>query len=116
MSILAECPICKRKQSVKNKICRECEEDLDRGKRSKRVRYWISYRLPGGKQRREPVGYSISKARDAERKRRGQKRENRIFEILPESKMTFSDLTEWYLITGERKSSRFLRYYRDQTR
>ena len=97
MSILAECPICGRKQSLKNKLCGSCCEDLDKAKRSKRVLYWINYRLPGGKQRREPVGHSISEARDAEGKRRGQRRENRIFEILPESKMTFKELTEWYL-------------------
>ena len=104
MSILAQCPICRRKQAVGNKICAGCGHDLDRAKKSKKVRYWVSYRLPGGKQRREPVGYSISKARDADGKRRGQKRENRIFEILPESKMTFDEMIDWYLdlpsITG----------------
>ena len=96
MSILAECTICKRKQSVKNKLCK-CGEDLDKAKRSRKVRFWIDFRLPNGKQRREPVGYSITEARDAEGKRRSQKRENRIFDMLPESKMTFNELTEWYL-------------------
>ncbi|MFQ6079247.1 MAG: alkaline phosphatase family protein, partial [Thermodesulfobacteriota bacterium] len=66
-------------------------------KRSKKVRYWIVYRVPGGKQRWEPVGYSVEEARDAEGKRRGQKRENRIFDIKPETKMTFNELTEWFL-------------------
>lgn len=96
MAILAECPICHRKQSTKNKVCK-CGESLDKAKRGKRVNYWISYRLPGGKQRREVVGKSIEKARDAIGKRRGQKREGRIFDMLPESKMTFSELAEWYL-------------------
>ena len=96
MSILAECPFCLRKQSLKNKLC-SCGEDLDKLKRSRKVRYWINYRLPGGKQRRELVGYSITEARDAEGKRRSQKREGRIFDMLPESKMTFSELSEWYL-------------------
>ena len=62
MSILAECPYCKRKQSLKNKRCK-CGEDLDKLKRSRKVRFWINYRLPGGKQRREPVGYSIAEAK-----------------------------------------------------
>jgi integrase len=66
-------------------------------KRSKKVRYWIVYRVPGGKQRWEPVGYSVEEARDAEGKRRGQKRENRIFDIKPEAKMTFNELTGWFL-------------------
>ena len=96
MAILAECPICRNKQSVKNKKCK-CGEDLDRAKRSQRVRYWIDFRIPGGKSRREPVGYSIEDARAADGKRRGQKRENRFFDMLPESKMTFSELSEWYL-------------------
>ncbi len=96
MSILAECPLCRKKQSNKNKIC-TCGQDLDKAKRSQRVRYWISFRFPGGKQRREPVGFSLEEARDAEGKRRSQKRENRIFDMLPESKISFNELTKWYL-------------------
>ena len=96
MAILAECPKCRRKQSVKNKSC-TCGQDLDKAKRSRNVKYWISYRLPGGKQRRELIGTSIEEARDAEGKRRTQKRENRIFDILMDSKITFKELTEWYL-------------------
>jgi len=53
--------------------------------------------MPGGKQRRELIGTSIEEARDAEGKRRSQKRENRIFDILPESKIKFRELSEWYL-------------------
>lgn len=98
MAILAECPICRRKQSLKNKYC-PCGEDLIKAKRSKRVRYWIDYRLPGGKQKREPVNYSIEDARDAHAKRRSQKREmgNRFYEVVQEQKMTFKELAKWYL-------------------
>ncbi len=96
MAILAECPYCHRKQSVRNKGC-GCGADLDRFKKSKKVRYWISYYLPGGKQRREAVGYSIEEARDAEGKRRGQKREGRIFDIKADIKTTFAELSKWYL-------------------
>jgi len=74
-----------------------CGLDLDKAKRSKKVKYWIQYRLPGGKQRKEYVGKSIEEARDADGKRRVQKRENRIFEMLPEANMTFNELAEWYL-------------------
>jgi len=45
--------------------------------------------LAGRKQRWEEVGYSIEGAKDAEGKRRDQKREGRIFDIKPEAKMTF---------------------------
>jgi len=34
-----------------------------KAKKSKRVRFWINYRLPGGKQKREYVGLSIEEAR-----------------------------------------------------
>jgi integrase len=43
------------------------------------------------------VGYSIEEARDAEGKRRGQKREGHIFDMLPDSKKTFAELAEWFL-------------------
>ena len=59
--------------------------------------------MPDGKQRRESVGFSIEEARDADGKRRSQKRENRIFDILPESKITFKELAEWYLSNSKVK-------------
>lgn len=96
MAILAECPICKRRQAVSNKVCR-CGEKLDKAKRSGRVRYWIDYYLPGRKHRRELVGTSVEEARAAIGKRLGQKRENRIFDLLPDSKKTFAELAAWYL-------------------
>lgn len=60
MGILQECPICRKKQSNKIKNC-SCGENLEKAKRSKRVRYWINYRI-NGKQRRESVGFSITEA------------------------------------------------------
>ncbi|HYA01606.1 MAG TPA: hypothetical protein VEI04_00650 [Syntrophobacteria bacterium] len=92
MAILAECPRCDKKQAGKNKLC-SCGEDLVKAERSQRVRYWIAHRVEG-KQRREVVGFSINEARDADGKRRVQKRENRIFEMLPEAKMTVKELTD----------------------
>ncbi len=53
MTILAECPRCRKKQGAKNRAC-VCGEDLVQAKKSKRIRYWIDYRVKG-KQRREPV-------------------------------------------------------------
>jgi len=103
MAILQECPRCHTKQSNKNKVCK-CTLDLDKAKRSKTVRFWISYRMPDGKQRRESVAkivgcdpYSIKDARDADSKKSVQKRERRLFDPLPEESMTFAELCEWYL-------------------
>jgi integrase len=98
--ILAECPSCHTKQSVRNKAC-VCGEDLVAAKRGKRVKYWIRYDLPSevGKRRmrQEAVGFSIEEARASEGKRKSQKREGRILDIRPDTKMTFKELTEWYL-------------------
>ena len=102
MSILAQCPICRQKQSIKNKVCK-CGENLDKAKRSRRIKYWVNFRLPNGKQRREPVKgeginpYSIEDARKYDAKRKIQKAENRILDIKQDSTMTFDELTEWYL-------------------
>jgi len=96
MAVLAECPICHKKQCTSNRVC-SCGEDLVKAKKSQRVHFWITYRLPGGKQKRESVGFSIKEAQDAEGKRRSQKRENRIFDIKPDAKMTFDELANWFL-------------------
>ena len=102
MAILAECPFCHKKQATKNKRC-TCGADLDQLKGSKKVKYWISYRLPNGKQKREAVSgedvnsYSIESAREMESKRIVQKKEKRIFDIKEDTRMTFAELAEWYL-------------------
>lgn len=100
MAILAECPMCHRKQATKNKLCVSCGDDLEKAKRSKRVKYWIHYRLPGGKQKWELIGNSIEEARDIQNERRRQKRRN---EIIPNSKIIFKELSEWYLDIEEVK-------------
>ena len=106
MSVLAECPYCHRRQTVKNKKCISrngigCGADLEKARRAGKVHFWITYRLPGGKQRFEKLtgekATSIEYARDADAKRKVQKRENRIFDIKPETKMTFKELSNWYL-------------------
>jgi len=52
MAILAECPLCHRKQAVKNQRCAGgCGNDLVKAKRGGKVRYWIYYRTLNGKQR-----------------------------------------------------------------
>jgi len=65
--------------------------------------------LRRGKQRRESIGYSIKEAKTADGKRKVQKRENRIFDVLPKNKITFQELTEWYLNLESVKMLRSLR-------
>lgn len=103
MSIAAQCPACRRRQSIKNKMC-SCGANLDEAKKAKQVQYWIDYYLPSGKRKREPAGYSIKDAQAAEGKKRGQKKENRLFDVLPEANMTFQDLADWYLRLEKVKS------------
>ena len=107
MAILIQCE-CRTKQSAKNKVCTQCSADLDKLKKQKRIKYWICYRLACGKQRFECVGRSYEDARAAEGKRLSQKREGRFFEMMPQSKITFKKLSEWYL---ERKPVKKLKSY-----
>ena len=106
MGILAECPVCRVKQSIKNKSCKKCSENLDKSKKSKRVKYWINYRLDDGRQKRQVVGFSISEARDALGKKMAQKREGRLFDVKADTKMTFEELTKWYLDLEKVKSQK----------
>jgi integrase len=98
MAIKAECPLCHKKQSVKNKVC-SCGQDMDKAKRSKKVKYHITYRV-NGKQKQEFVGHSIEDARNADAGRKTQKRENKLEDILDiqaDARMTFNEFTAWYI-------------------
>lgn len=97
MAILAQCPVCKTRQSIRKKFCPKCGENLDKAKKAKRVTYWISYRLPSGKQKQEPVGISIDGARAADGKRKAQKKEGKLFDIREDATMTFQEFSDWYL-------------------
>jgi len=99
MAILQECTACHKKQSVRNRKC-SCGNDLMKARRAQRAQYFIDYRMPDGRQKRESVGYSYDEARAAEGKRLSQKKEGRIFDMLPESKMTMKQLSAWYLGLG----------------
>lgn len=102
--ILAECPVCHRKQSVKNKICNAgCGVDLDREKKAKKVRYHIYYTV-NGKQKREAVGayedldaYSLDDAKDLLSDRRVKKRKKEAFHLPEYDEKTFKELQDWYL-------------------
>jgi integrase len=100
MAIQTQCPLCKTRQSMRRKIC-TCGEDLDKAKRSKRVKYWVAYRLPGGMQKVECVGDSLDDAKDIDAERRSQKARGG----LPyKSKITFDELAKWYFHLEKVKS------------
>ncbi|MFC1494649.1 tyrosine-type recombinase/integrase, partial [Thermodesulfobacteriota bacterium] len=87
-----------------------CGTDLDKEKKSKKVKYHLVYRV-NGKQKWESVstfddlnGYSIEDARKAHSKRVVQKAENTILDIKQDFKMTFKQLSDWYLELEKVKS------------
>jgi integrase len=104
MAILAECPRCHKKQSIRNKACK-CGADLDQEKRRKKVFYHIVYRIDGKQVWRSLSSFekvkpnSLKDAKLIEGSFRKAKKENRldIFDIQPEATMTFKELSEWYL-------------------
>jgi len=96
MGVMVQCPICRVKQSVNNKRCK-CGEDLVKAKRSKRVKYWIYYRIPGSRRlHNQIVGDDLQDAKDAFAKRMVQKREHKFFDMLPKANLTFAELFKWY--------------------
>jgi integrase len=95
--ILAECPDCWLKQANKNKRC-QCGCDLDKAKKSRRVKYYVGYREPGHKNMKKTcVGYSLDDARTLDGKYRALKRERPATLLHHKSKLTFSELIGWYL-------------------
>lgn len=93
MAVTAQCPVCRKRQSLRNKVC-GCGERLDTAKRSGRVKYWVEYRLPGGKKKVEYVGNSLEDAKDTDAERRTQKARG----ALPyKTKITFEELKEWFV-------------------
>ena len=97
MGVMVQCPICRIRQSLDNKRCK-CGEDLVKAKRSKRVKYWIEYRIPGSRRcYRQVVGNDLKDAQDAFAKRKVQRREHKFFDMLPRANSTFAELFKWYL-------------------
>jgi len=103
MAILMECPVCRKRQKVSKNKCL-CGEDLQKARKSERVKFHVTYRLPSGKQRRELVGTSWTDALALDGKKRVQKREGNLFDVLPGSKMTFKELSEWFLALAREKA------------
>ena len=92
MAILIQCPICHKRQSMKKRRQCLCGEDLQKVKKSERGGGEILGELLLCREvskRSEVVGTSLQEARDAEGKRKAQKREGKFFDMLPQSKKTF---------------------------
>ena len=91
---------------MKNRKCK-CGEDLVKAKRSNRVNYYVDYRLHNGKQRRELVDTSIEDAKPVDGEKKSLKKKNSALKLSADEKMTFNELTEWYLDQPDRKSKKY---------
>ena len=110
MAVLIECPKCRMKQKATNKRCTKCNASIENAKKSGKAKYWVHFRV-NGKQKVEPVmnpenekepgTYEHAKALDG--KRKGMKAERKQWDVLPEAKMTFNALGEWFLDLEEVK-------------
>jgi integrase len=95
MGKLAECPICHNKQSVKNKKCK-CGCDLNRAKKSGKVKYHFYFRDVQGRQRQSFAGYTIKELNAEETKAKTKRIELGYLDPDDEN-AKFRDLTVWYL-------------------
>ena len=96
MAILQECPICRTRQSLKRRVCTHCSQNLETSKRSGNVNFWIQYRLPDKKQVFQKIGNSLDEAKIEEGKIRKEKKEGTLSDAY-RNKMTFNQLSVWYL-------------------
>ncbi len=92
MGLLAECPKCKNRLSLKKKIC-SCGYNI--GKAAGK-NYWIEYYV-NGKRKRERIGRSKTAAENRFREVQTAKAEDRHIEKDPASTITFGALAQWYL-------------------
>ena len=107
MAILAECPRCRTKQSLRNKKCR-CGENIDKAKKSGRVKFHVRYRTAEGRQKSTYAGVTVSQAKAIEGKIRAQKYENPGgLQEYGDKKMTFRQLTEQYFGYEKVKSRKY---------
>lgn len=92
MGLLAECPKCKKRLSLKRKTC-SCGCNI--GKSAGKT-YWIEYYVHG-KRKRERIGKSKGAAENRFREVQTAKAEDRHIDKDPASIMTFAELVQWYL-------------------
>lgn len=96
MTIQAECPICRARNSLQNKRCTKCHGDIAAAKR-RGIRYFLEYRLPNGKKKREFAGHSLREAKEKSSERTLQRAHGKLIGSLDQQTMTCQQVTDWYL-------------------
>jgi integrase len=102
MGLLIECPECKRRNSQKEKACKKCGFAM--AKFSGRV-YWIEYYIDG-QRKRERIGPNKAAAEQRLREVLTARTEGRYINKNPETRITFKELTRWYMELAEVKAKR----------
>lgn len=100
MSVLAECPACRRKQALTNKVCKKCGFNLVNAKKSNKVPFHVRRWVPGqNKYRSELVGTSLKEAKekDAEYKADNRKVATGLIDNIPAIDLSFEDLGGWFM-------------------
>lgn len=103
MAVIAECPICKDRNSLKNTVCKKCGFSLK--KASGKV-YWINYRDPSGRLKFERIGTSKLAAENRQRDVKTAIVEGRYIDKNFNSKHTLGGLIAWYTNLTDTKSKK----------
>jgi len=93
MAVFQQCPTCKKIIALKNDRCR-CSEDLVKARSSRRIRYWVVYKLPDRRQKKEPVGYSLKDTQDRDAEVTVDKANGKA--EAKASNWTYWNLFKWY--------------------
>jgi integrase len=105
MTLLVECPECKKRNSLKVKSCK-CGFALARF--SGRV-YWIEYYDVGGQRKRERIGPNKAAAEQRLREVLTARTKGRHIKKSPDARTLFKSLAAWYLELPEVKAKRSYR-------
>jgi integrase len=70
---------------------------MDKAKRGNKVRFWLNYRLAGGKQRREFAGDTLAAAEIKKGEVLRQVQQGALPEVAIDKKLTMQQLADWHL-------------------
>lgn len=109
MSILVECPACKRRNSLKNDLCAGCGFGI---KKAKSKVYWVNYRDAQKRNRYERIGASKLAAENRLQEVKKSLTEGRYIDKNKNLSVSLDSVVKWYLQLTEVQAKKS--YRRDQ--
>lgn len=103
MGVLAECPKCRDRNSLKNIRCKKCNAEI---KKASGKTYWINYRDPLKRLRFEKIGPSRQAAENRLMEIKRAIAEERYIDKNLNVKYSLGNLMEWYLDLTDTKSKK----------